>query len=283
VTTKRHGRGSAAGPEGRVPFLFGIAQWPYDLALRFSFDLPENEHVWEGEWFDDRFEDAALDIRATAAKLPAALRAADAAGDVLRRASEGGTNVDELAALVAEAPMALDLVVGYLARILDDVAAVVPTCYGQRGKVLAGLRGGLLDLTGGPLAEVDPDLAALIAPGGALPPAVTTIVTAGTRDGVATHAPDLYVLIQSPGFATLPKAAARTLRDHTAVILEAASTLDRQLAEICAWLDGLLEHLIRRVCEQSEEGEALSQRWARGDWPVVMELASADAALHHLP
>ena len=32
---------------------FGMALWPYDLLLRFGYDLPENEHTWDGKWFDD--------------------------------------------------------------------------------------------------------------------------------------------------------------------------------------------------------------------------------------
>src|SRR5581483_278933 len=97
---RTHGIAVATGPSGESFVHFGIALWPYDLLLRFGYDLPENEHVWAGKWFDDRFEQAALVLRADAAKLLMALRRMDGTLRALAAAA-GEAPVRDLAALKA--------------------------------------------------------------------------------------------------------------------------------------------------------------------------------------
>jgi hypothetical protein len=101
-----------------------VTTWFHDVLLRFGYDLFEHEHPWDGEWIDDAFETAALDLRATGGKL---LRALDAVHDD----PETG-------------PLSVDLCVAYLRRILDDIAVAIPNCYGVEGRSLP--RGDLLAL-----------------------------------------------------------------------------------------------------------------------------------------
>src|SRR3954453_7900314 len=105
-----------------------MALWPYDVLLRFAYDLPEHEHRWEGRWFDDRFEAAALDVRASAAKLLIALVRMDEArrrlSTILERGSAGGDarRFAQLRAVAESGPIEIDLVVGYLRRLTDGLA-----------------------------------------------------------------------------------------------------------------------------------------------------------------
>src|SRR5436305_11225527 len=110
----------ALAPDGgdAVDVHLGVALWPYDLLLRFGYELPEHEYRWEGQWFDDRFEVAALDLRASAAKLLLSLSRMAQAGRTL--ASLGGT-VAEMRRVAEAAPMEVDLVVSYLGRITNGV------------------------------------------------------------------------------------------------------------------------------------------------------------------
>lgn len=264
---------------------FGIALWPYDLALRFSYDLPENEHLWPGEWFDDAFEDAALDIRAAAAKLLHALVAMDDALTALRAAEADAGDLDALRNAVERAPLALDLVLHYFERILNDLGAVIPSCYGKEGKALATDRTSLRALAGSEaLAGVDPALPALLRPDGAWPAGVGRFLEHG-RAGVRTHQPDLYVVAGSAGYAaSLPRATARALAANARVTLDAAAEVDQAIRDTCGWLDGLLAHLIAAVCARSDEGPDLQERWARDDWSVLAERAAPAPALErHLP
>src|ERR1700730_16517839 len=118
---RRHG--IAFGSDDAIATVhFGVALWPYDLLLRFGYDLPENEHLWAGKWFDDRYEAAALDLRSVAAKLLRALRDMDASLRTLEAAGRGGRPVRDLGALreaVQQAPLAVDLVLFYLRRLRD--------------------------------------------------------------------------------------------------------------------------------------------------------------------
>jgi hypothetical protein len=271
---RTHGiaQGTAGGP-GAVHF--GIALWPYDLLLRFGYDLPENEHLWAGKWFDDRFEAAALDLRGTAAKLLRALRRMDAAVTNLEAAGKGGGSVRSLDALreaVQEAPLALDLVLHYLQRIRDGVAAALPCIYGQDGRVLRDARTSFVALAGA--AEL-----------GRLDPALPSLLDGAPSLDAATHKPDLYVIAASGGYAAaLPKAAARALRDSAVVTLEAGRRVDAALRLLCGWLDGLLSHLQHVVAARAEPGPDLLDRWAERDWSVLQALPARDPALEgHLP
>jgi hypothetical protein len=93
-----------------------VSTWFYDVLLRFGYDLFEHEHPWDGEWIDDAFEAAALDLRATGAKL---LRALELVHDD-----------------VETGPLSVDLCVAYLRRILDDLAIAIPNCYGVEGRAM---------------------------------------------------------------------------------------------------------------------------------------------------
>jgi hypothetical protein len=132
-------------------FHFGMALWPYDLLLRFGYDLPEHEHIWERKWFDDGFESAARDLRATAVKLMLTLRSVHHATHMLRVVVEGDATEIELTAAVEAAetaPLHLDLAHAYLQRLGRALACVLPCCYGfaalasnageQRGAVPPG-------------------------------------------------------------------------------------------------------------------------------------------------
>jgi len=263
---------------------FGIALWPYDLLLRFAWDLPEHEHVWPDEWFDDVFEHAARDLRSLAPKLITALSAMIVPMDALKNAA---INNELTRDLTADAPLHVDLVLAYLARLLDHVATIIPHCYGQSGQALADGRGNLRRLVEMPLEQIDPELPALLTPDGALPPEVELTASpsgaVSMNDGdVATHTQDLYAIINSPGFdAALPKATAHALRASADVTIAAADRVDAALPGLCDWLDRLLEHLIVRVCDRADEGDDLAERWRDSNWTVLQPLGftDTDAAL----
>lgn len=254
---------------------FGIALWPYDLLLRFGYDLPENEHTWKGKWFEDGFEAAAFDLRGTAAKLVLALAQLAAAEPALRRVAEGGPTMGTLAearVTAEQAPLAVDLVVGYIRRLCEDIAHVIPCCYGLEGRVLLGARGSLQSLAkADETARLDPALADLLL---ALP-----LEAAGLVNGMGptTHAPTLYVVSASAGYAAaLPKMAARALRDSAALTVTALEALRTGTVALCRWLDRLLAHLQRVVAERSEPGPDLLERWARRDWSALTRLNEED-------
>jgi hypothetical protein len=256
---------SAAGDAVR----FGIAVWPYDLLLRFGYDLPENEHMWPGEWFDDTFEAAALDLRSDAAKLVLAVQAMSGAVSALAEAA-GETPSPDIRALrraVETAPLALDLVIAYLERIRSSVADVVPCCYGVEGQAFGESRGNLARMAQLAGAAVgDPVLAGLL--------------NEASHLSLRTNRPDLYVVSGNEGFAAaLPRSAARTLRTSAAVTLEAASAIGDLLGGECAWLDRLLAHLQRVVAARAEDGPGLLERWADPAWSVVATLGPARAGL----
>jgi hypothetical protein len=253
---------------------FGIAVWPYDLLLRFGYDLPENEHMWPGEWFDDTFEAAAMDLRSDAAKLVLAVRATSEAIAGLAAAA-GETPAPDVKALrraVETAPLALDLVVAYLARIRVSLAAIIPCCYGVDGQAFGDARGELGRMAG-------------LANGAVGDPALAGLLSHPPRLSLRTNRPDLYVVSGNEGFAAaLPKSAARALRTSAAVTLEAASALGTLLADECAWLDRVLAHLQGIVAARAEDGPDLLERWADPAWSVVATLPPDEVALgRYLP
>lgn len=265
---------AAAGPDGPAAVHFGIALWPYDLLLRFGYDLPENEHVWAGKWFDDRYEQAALDLRTTAAKLLLALHGMDEALRGLSAAAAESTprRLTGLQEAVKQAPLAVDLVLHYLQRLLDDLAAVVPCVYGLDGQRLVPVRAGFATLAAAPeLASLDAALPALLSGAPAL--------------AIPTQKAELYVIAASGGYAVaLPRAAERALRDSAAVTLQAGAQTDAALRALCAWLDGVLAHLQQGVAARSEPGGDLLARWAEANWSVLLALPDCDPVLAaHLP
>jgi hypothetical protein len=253
----------------------GIALWPYDLLLRFGYDLPENEHLWEGEWFDDAYERAALDMRSDAAKLVLALRAMDAAALRLRDAASpesAARDIGALKRLVQETPGALDLVLAYLKCLVDGLAKVIPCCYGEDGKALLGARESIETLADSPaLTTLDGALVALLA--------------GRPRLAIRTNQPDLYVIAGSGGFSmALPKAAARALQVSAGVTLSAVAEVDAAVAASFAWFDAMLAHLQAAVAERAEDGPDLLERWAEPDWAVIATFDAADGQLAaHLP
>jgi hypothetical protein len=251
--------GLANGERGAV-VRFAIALWPYDLLLRFGYDLPENEHLWPGEWFDDRFEEAALDMRSTAAKLVLALAEMRRAGESLRVASpdERRDAIASLREAVERAPLTVDLVVAYLRRLQDALAGIIPCCFGKEGHVLAGSRGSLAALvaTRG-LESLDQDLARLLREAPDL--------------AIRANRPDLYVIGENAAFAAaLPRAAARALTAAAAETLAAMERAEQSVATHCRWFDALLARLQAAVAERAEDGPGLLERWSEGDWAVLM-------------
>ena len=267
---------------------FGIAQWPYDLLLRFAYDLPEHEHVWPDDWFDDGFEHAAIELRQLGPKLIAALAAMQPPLEDLKNATIGVQDAELTRENVTSVPLLVDLVLGYLARMLDHVATVIPHCYGQAGKALAAGRGNLRTLAALPLSELAPSLAAIVVPDGSLPAGVARFASPRLGESIdlgerlSPHSADIYAIVHAPGFEqALPKAAARSLRQSAEATIAAADVIDASLPELFAWFDRLLEYLIQQVCGRAEEGEELLERWADSNWTVVQRLSflNTDAAL----
>lgn len=301
MTPPRHGIGMpprgalvAAGRTRSISRLpapeirFGMVQWPYDLLLRFAYDLPEHEHVWPNDWFDDGFEHAAMALRQLGPKLIAALAAMQPPLEDLKNATIGVQDAELTRENVTGVPLQVDLVLGYLVRILDCVATVIPHCYGQDGKALAAGRGNLRTLAALPLTDFDPALAELVTPDGSLPSGVAEL--AGPSLGAeielgehpVPHSPDIYAIVHAPGFEqALPKAAARALRQSAEATIAAADAIDRALPHLFAWFDQLLDYLIGQVCERAEEGDELRERWADSNWTVIQRLsfANTDSAL----
>jgi hypothetical protein len=198
---------------------FGVATWFHDVLVRFGYDLFEHEHPWDGEWIDDAFEAAALDLRATGSKLLRAL-------DRLHDDPETG-------------PLSVDLAVAYLERMLGDLAVVIPNCHGVEGRSMP--RG---------------DLAAL---GFAVPVDLS----------FATHARDLYMVVDASVTPALPKAHARLRTQSQAITRVAISELEEALRELCPWFDGVLDAMQHAIAARAEDGDALLERWANPDWSVL--------------
>ena len=245
---------------------FGIALWPYDLLLRFGYDLPENEHTWDGKWFDDVFEAAAFDLRTTAAKLLLTLRRVHRTTGWLREAVETEIPPARLAharKTAERTPLHIDLANAYLRRLGDGLAAVIPGCHGQDGRVLMDGRASLATLRIAPaLPTLDARLAELLAsaPGALL----------GEPQPLA-HSATLYVVAGAAGYASaLPRAAARALRGSGEATLAASAALCASTTEAARWLDALLTHLQGVVAERSEPGAELLERWAARDWSLLL-------------
>jgi len=200
------------------------------VLVRFGYDLFEHEHPWDGEWIDDAFEAAALDLRVTGAKL---LRALEAVHDD-----------------VESGPLSVDLAVAYLRRILDDLAIVIPNCYGTEGRALP--RG---------------DLAAL----GFAPPVDLAFVTSTAS---------IYSMLDASP-AVLPRALARARDESQAVTRSAIEALDAAIGALCPWFDDVLDTLQREIAKRAEDGDDVLERWRDPSWSVVGRATPALA--RHLP
>jgi hypothetical protein len=257
-----------------------MALWPYDVLLRFGYDLPEHEHRWAGRWFDDRFQTAAIDLRAATAKLLIALPRMDAACGQLAGLDGmdgiGGT-VAEMRPVVEAAPMAVDLVAGYLHRLAIDLAALVPCCFGAEGRALAADRrslGAMIDSER--LRKADETLAELLVPPGAL--------AAVLDPAFATHTAELYAVSGAAGDAPpLPGAAKAALAESSRVTMAAAASIGRALSAACPWLDAVLDRLIAVVCDRAEDGPEVRNRWAEPDWSIFATSAPVEELRRHLP
>jgi hypothetical protein len=195
---------------------FGVATWFADVLVRFGYDLFEHEHPWDGEWIDDAFERSALSLRSTGAKL---LRALDR------------VDVDD--------PLTVDLPFLYLRSMLDDLAVVIPNCFGQEGRGLA--RGDLVALGFAPPVALD----------------------------VQTHAPELFAVVDAAATPALPRATARIVQESAAITAAAVGALDDALVVLCAWFDDVLRRCQTEIAARAEDGDALVERWAATDWSVL--------------
>lgn len=254
---------------------FGAAVWPYDLLLRFGYDLPEHDYLWDGKWFDDRFESAALDIRATTSKMLLALPYIDAACERLAAIADAPLAVIRPA--VEEAPLAVETVAHCLARLTLDLAAVVPCCYGTEGRSMLDHRDRLTDLAdSAALRKLDETLADLLQP----PQALVKVIDPGWT----AHRPEVYTIAAAAGDRpALPGAAASALRASAEATLDAARDVDLALHATCPWLDNIVDHLQSVVAHRAEDGPGLWERWAEADWPTVATRVPLAALGRHLP
>jgi hypothetical protein len=220
--------------------------------VRFGYDLFEHEHPWDGEWIDDAFEAAAIGLRATVAKLLRALE-----------------ELDPDALDAERTPLALDLAMAYVDRVCRDIAVAVPCCFGTEGRSLAPARGDLVTMAGA-VRSLDPASAGALAR------------VAAVDLSFATHAPDLYnVLDSASGRTPLPKATARLREESLAVTTAAIDRLDGALASLAPAFDDLLRALQHAIAARAEDGDDLLERWARTDWAVVA--AATPGIARHLP
>lgn len=244
---------------------FALALWPYDLLLRFGYDLPENEHTWDGKWFDDAFEAAAFDLRSTAAKLVIALDDVSLAEvqlrEVVGRTLRTPPEIRSAAEATRRAPLCIDLASGYIERFLGAVAAVIPCCYGIAGKFVLDAPAMRRDLQAleaqSALHNLDHDIVRILhaRPGGS---------------GLRSHTNTLYVVTNAVGFAdALPGASAREVQSSARTSLAAIEALAARLDALCSWCDELLAHLQGVVASRSEPGPELLERWAVRDWSLL--------------
>jgi hypothetical protein len=231
---------------------FGAATWFGDVLERFGYDLFEHDHQWDGEWIDDAFEAAAIDLRSTVAKL---LRVID--------------ELDPERIDAERTPLLVDLAFAYVHRLLGDVAIAVPCCFGTEGRQLAGARGDIGAMADA-VSGLDPAAALALRP-----PAIID-------RSIPTHRADLYAVVDASGLTpALPKSTARLRAESASMTVSAIGALDLVLAALCEWLDGVLTALQRAVAVRAEDGEELLERWAATDWSRLGPASDLVAA--HLP
>ncbi len=195
---------------------FGVSTWFADVLVRFGYDLFEHEHPWDGEWIDDTFERSALSLRSTGAKLLRSLDRVDV-GD----------------------PLTVDLPFLYLRSMLDDLAAVIPNCFGQEGRALP--RGDLDALGFAPPVSLD----------------------------VPTHSRELYAVLDAADTPALPRATARIIEESRSITMAAIDALDDRLRLLSEWFDDVVLRCQKEIATRAEDGDALIERWQATDWSVV--------------
>ena len=171
---------------------------------------------------------------------------------------------------------------------MDHVATIIPLCYGDDGAPLLSGRGSLRRLAQSPLAEVDPALSRMVAPGGALPQWAETLASSSigaTADFSAlplANDPNIYIITNHPNFELAdPDQKMTALKASAGQTIAAAEAIDASMLGMFRWLDELLDHLIGMVCDRLPEGARLRERWATDEWTVIQRLTffDTDAAL----
>ncbi len=253
---------------------FGICLWPSELMAYVDVD--------------DAFIDAAVRLRQLGPKIVAALQAMQVPLEDLKNRTVGAIEEELTLELVERTPLAVDLVAGYLAELLDHVATIIPSCYGPDGDALSDGRGSLRRLALAPVATVDPVLVELVAPGGSLPAWAETLAASaiGSQPDFSAlpmaNDPNIYIVTNHPNFdAADPERKLSALKASASQTIAAAEAIDASLLGMFAWLEGLLDHLIDVVCQRLPEGEQLRERWESDDWTIIQRLSffDTDAAL----
>ncbi len=253
---------------------FGIGLWPSELTAYLDPD--------------DTFVDAAVRLRQLGPKLVAALQEMQVPLEDLKNRTVGAIEEELTQELVERTPLRVDLVGQYVAELLNHVATIVPLCYGDAGKSLLGSRGSLRQLANGPLSDVDPILAEIVAPQGNLPGWAETLSAASvgaTSDFSAlplANDPNIYIITNHPNFEQAdPEQKMEALKASARQTIAAAEAIDASLLGMFRWLDVLIDHLIEVVCKRLPEGDRLRERWSSDDWTVIQPLTffDTDAAL----
>ncbi|MDE2968144.1 MAG: hypothetical protein OXS30_11770 [Chloroflexota bacterium] len=253
---------------------FGIGLWPSELMAYIEAD--------------DAFTNAAVRLRQLGPKLVAALQEMQTPLEDLKNRTVGAIEEELTLELVERTPLRVDLVAQYIAELLDHVATVVPGCYGSNGRPLLDDRGSLRRLAAGPLSDVNPQLAEIVAPGGILPDWAETLAASAIGEQSDFSAlplandPNLYIIVNHPNFGRADadqKLAA--LKASATQTIAAAEAIDASMLGMFRWLDRLLDHLIGVVCVRLPEGDQLRERWASDDWTTIQRLTffDTDAAL----
>ena len=253
---------------------FGIGLWPSEA---MAYLEP-----------DDAFTNAAVRLRQLGPKLVAALQDMQVPLEDLKNRTVGAIEEELTQELVERTPLHVDLVAQYIAELLDHVATIVPLCYGEAGAPLRGARGSLRRLSQGPLAEIDPVLAEIVAPQDALPGWAETL--AASSIGAASdfsalplaNDPNIYIITNHPNFERAdPDQKLDALKASARQTIAAAEAIDASMLGMFRWLDKLLDHLIDVVCQRLPEGDRLRERWASDEWTVIQRLTffDTDAAL----
>ena len=253
---------------------FGIGLWPSEA---MAYLEP-----------DDTYTDAAVRLRQLGPKLVAALQTMQVPLEDLKNRTVGAIEEELTQELVERTPLHVDLVAQYIAELLDHVATIVPHCYGDAGAPLRHARGNLRRLAGAPLADVDPNLAGIVAPQGTLPGWAETLAAASigaSSDFSAlplANDPNIYIITNHPNFERADaEQKLEALKASANQTIAAAEAIDASMLGMFRWLDDLLDHLIGVVCQRLPEGDRLRQRWASDEWTIIQRLTffDTDAAL----
>ena len=263
-----------------------VSQMP-DPEIRFGIGLwPSEAMAWLEP--DDAFTNAAVRLRQLGPKLVVALQQMQTPLEDLKNRTVGAIEEELTLELVEQTPLRVDLVAHYIAELLDHVATIVPRCYGEAGDPLRDGRGSYRRMSQTPLVEVDPRLAEILAPQGALPEWAETLTssTIGARPDFSAlplaNDPNIYIITNHPNFERAdPDQKLEALKASARQTIAAAEAIDASMLGMFRWLDQLLDHLIGVVCDRLPEGDQLRERWASDEWTTIQRLTffDTDAAL----